>query len=175
MKNIKFVWVTHYKKESLENVKSVLAKFRPDLIGLELDKTRLSKLIKYKKRHKSGAFEGYSYAKAHNIPIAFMDNSHHENFHKLLDSLGFFSYIRLFVLFSIKNLLRLLIGKRLRKLRVEDDLLVEKYLLKERDKHFVCQIKKISAENKGKRILFIFGRAHKKGILKGVMSTTNSR
>ncbi len=166
MLNTKFVWVRHYEPASLERVEQSLARFRPQLIGIELDDARLKKLLHYKKKQNSEFYAAYSYAKEKRIPLVLLDKGH--SIDALARRLSLLTYMRLLVLFTLKNLFRLLLMKPFRKLKVRDSALIEGYILKERDELFVARIRELAAQNKGKRILLIFGRAHRQGILKGL-------
>jgi pheromone shutdown protein TraB len=167
MNNVRFVWVTHNSPESLELVKNTLKQFRPELIGLELDKPRLKKLLAYEKREASEFYAAYLYSKAHKVPLAFLDRR--DNLGEF--RMGPFGWARLVMLLLLKNLIRVFSGKCPRKLSVKDVPGLEEHVVGQRDAVFIRRITHLVGKSQRKRILFIFGKAHRKGILKGLAQT----
>jgi len=165
---LRFVWVSHYAEESLDEVKRVIKEYKPEVIGLELDEAGLEKLKRYRKREGSELYYGYQYAKRAGATLLLTDQDKKKQMDQALKMLGSLGLLKLGLLFSVKNLGRLFTGQRLRKLKVDDSQILRQHVLVNRDKEFIKQIRDAQARFKGKRLLFIFGRAHKPGIVKGL-------
>ncbi len=168
MRNVRFVWVRHGYYESLEAVKQQLQDFEPEIIGIEMNRHGLQQLLAYKHRARSEFFEAYKFAKKFKRKIVLMDTQKSKIMNKLDKEIGIREMIEICLRFCISNLKRLLKRQQLKKLSVDEVSPVNKYIVKERDEALSKKVMEVIQKNKGRKILFIFGKAHKKGILQRV-------
>ena len=168
---LRFVWVRHSTKKSLEEVKRILEQFKPQVVGLELSKSSFEKLEQYKKRGKSELYYGYQFSKLNGAELLFLDSEKIIN--EAIQKLRITKIFQLIFLFLMSNLIRLFTGKRLQKLQVRNSPILKHYILEKRNQEFIKGIRNAKDKYPKKRILFIFGRAHKQGIMKGLESSYN--
>jgi len=159
-----FLWVTHNDLDSLREVGLVLKSFEPDVICLELSESTLKRLLASKYRDSSEMCVAYEYAMRARKRVYFLETEQDKC--QLLREISFFRIFLLlfqFVLFNLKNLILLRPPK---KLKMSPNNWLWKNIVTERDKIMAKRIKSIISNHKGKRILFIIGKAHKMGILR---------
>ncbi len=165
---LKFIWVKHGERISRRKVLESLQTFKPDVVGLELSDYSLEKLKQYKRRNESELFLAYTYAGRKGITVRLLDDPLFIK--QLLDKLSFFSIILMFTKLCLINILRLFTGKRLKKLQIEDNESLYNEIVKKRDNYFSREIINLKKEFPEKKILLIFGKAHKKGILTNILN-----
>ena len=163
-----FLWIKHYDSNSLKRVKKTFDKFCPDIIGLELDKTRLEKIKNHKSREKSEMFYAAEYSKENNCELIFLDNFHDVILKDMISSISIVDFFKIFFNFMKSNLLKLFKFQRLRKLKVADTPAIKDAIIRKRDILFIKEIKIVLAKHPNKKVLFIFGANHREGILKGL-------
>ncbi len=160
-----FVWVRHAYSESVKRVKNSLEDFSPEILGIEISKNALELQKVHKHNHKSELFLAYQYGIKHRLKIELMDDEGRSIHKKALDKVGLLGLVNLVFWFLLNNVIRLLKGQKLKKLQIEDSPILKHYIIDRRDDLFSKKVKKIISENPDKRILFIFGKSHKEGIL----------
>ena len=163
-RKIDFVWITHNDPSSVAEVKGRLDAFKPDIIGLEITKVLLEKLVNSKHREKSEMYVAYRYAEEKGVKLYLMETDPERE--HMLRAQTLFSISRYIFQYVLCNLSRILKLKRPRKLKLKEGTRLWDNVINRRDEIFSKKIKTIISNHKDAGILFIFGKAHKRGITK---------